>query len=503
LAKVVLTFDRTMASNYHGLMFLGFSACLPQGTLPDWFFYSVFTPTARTYDDGKMVNANYGSRKIEAALLANGFKRDDVVIVHPDHIDKFVTEETKIVGLTVIDPLGIGPATSTFTKLWGGEGRMAVKLRKLLNSKSIKKHKPTIVAGGPGSWQLSNFPEKRVDLGIDYVVIGEGDITAPKLFNKILNNESDIETISYGEVATEKDIPDIVGGSTIGTVEITRGCARSCAFCVPTLKKVRSMPVENILKEAAVNVEAGNTGVILHAEDVLLYKSDGLKVNSEAVVDLFTQVKNSPGINWVGASHASLSSIASAPEAIEGMSKILGYDGKKGSSHGFFEVGIESGSPRIIKKHMNGKAYPFKADQWPDVVRDGFKVCHENHFINSGTLILGLPDEQPEDIQMTIDLVKTLKPYKSLLVPLLFAPMETSRLEYAKSLTKEELTTLHHELITTCWEHNLEWLPEIWNDYSHKSSPVLRTVINAMMKLGTPYVRRKMYASARRNGVDI
>ncbi len=500
--KIVLTFDRTMASNYHGLMFLGFSACLPQGTLPDWFFYPVFTPNAAANKDGTMIHANYGSRKIEAALLANGFNREDVAVIHPDHIDKAVDEDTKIIGISAIDPLGIGPATSTFVELWGGEGRMAVKLRELLNRKCIKKYRPKVVVGGPGSWQLSIKPERRKELGIDHVVIGEGDVTAPKLFRDILNNKKDIDTIITGEVALDGDIHDIVGGSTIGTIEITRGCARSCAFCVPTLKKVRSMPLENILNETKVNIDAGNTGVILHAEDVLLYKSDGLKVNSKAVVDLFTKVRNAPGVNWVGASHAALSSVASAPDAVEGMSKALGY-GKKGGPTGFFEVGIETGSPRLIKKHMNGKVYPYKAEEWPDVVRKGFEVCHNNFYTNSGTLILGLPDEKPEDIQLTIDLVKTLKPYKSILVPLLFAPMETSRLEYATGLAKEELSPLHHELITRCWEHNLHWLPEIWNDYSVDSHFLLRGIINSMMKFGTPVVRKKMYRNARMHGANI
>ena len=70
--KIVLTCDRTMASNYHGNMFFGFSACLPQGTLPDWFYYPVFCPSGRTDPEGRLIQANYGTRKIEAALLAGG-----------------------------------------------------------------------------------------------------------------------------------------------------------------------------------------------------------------------------------------------------------------------------------------------------------------------------------------------------------------------------------------------------------------------------------------------
>ena len=69
-SKVVLTCDRTMASVYHDNPFFGFSACLPQGTLPDWFYYPVFCPSGPADKEGKLLFANYGMRKVEAALLA-------------------------------------------------------------------------------------------------------------------------------------------------------------------------------------------------------------------------------------------------------------------------------------------------------------------------------------------------------------------------------------------------------------------------------------------------
>ena len=41
-----------MASTYNGNMFFGFSACLPQGVLPDWFYYPVFCPSGPADEDG-------------------------------------------------------------------------------------------------------------------------------------------------------------------------------------------------------------------------------------------------------------------------------------------------------------------------------------------------------------------------------------------------------------------------------------------------------------------
>jgi hypothetical protein len=34
-------------------------------------------------------------------------------------------------------------------------------------------------------------------------------------------------------------------------------------------------------------------------------------------------------------------------------------------------IGLESGSVRIFKQYMKGKAYPYRPEQWPDVVLKG------------------------------------------------------------------------------------------------------------------------------------
>ena len=119
--KIVLTCDRTMASQYHHNMFFGFSACLPEGVLPDWFYYPVFCPSGAVDKNGALIYANYGMRKIEAAVLSSGFNRDEVIVAHPDFLDKAISAETRILSISANDPLGMGPATSTFVELWGGE----------------------------------------------------------------------------------------------------------------------------------------------------------------------------------------------------------------------------------------------------------------------------------------------------------------------------------------------------------------------------------------------
>ncbi len=488
--KIVLVADRTMSSDYHGSLFYGFSACFPQGTFPDWFFYRVFCPKGAANSDGSLKFANCGTRKVESALLESGFTKNDVILAHPDYIDELVSEETKVLSISSNDPLGIGPATSTFTKLFGGEGRMAVKLRELLQSPSIKKHKPKIFLGGPGAWQLRANPDRRKGLGIDCVVVGDGEITAPVLFKKALNNE-DIPEIADGIVLDGNKFFSIKGPTITGLIEATRGCARSCKFCVPSLKKVRSTSISVLKDEVKVNLDAGQRGVILHGEDILLYRSDGLNVNSDALINLFKEIYNIPGVKWVSASHASLSSAVSSPQTIEKISKILEL-GTELHPTKSFQVGIETGSSKLIGMHMKGKAYPFKPEDWPDVVREGFKIFTSNHIIPCSTIILGLPGETDNDIQQTLDLVKSLRPYKSIIVPIIFTAMQTTKLENEKSIQKEELTPLHWELMLASWQHNFYWFPDIYKTYGRENPLLLKAVINFLIKGGEYYVLKKI-----------
>jgi len=499
--KVVLTCDRTMASNYHGNMFFGFSACIPQGKLPDWFYYPVFCPSGEADKEGRLVRANYGTRKIEAALLANGFGREDVILAHPDRLDQVISDETRILSISANDPLGIGPATSTFVELWGGEGRMAVKLRELLGHPSVKKYKPTVVLGGPGAWQMALYPERRKALGIDCVVMGEGEVTAPKVFKSIIENKSELPEVIQGEWAQDDDIADIQGGTICGIIEATRGCARSCAFCVPSLKKVRSRPIENILNEVRVTLEAGNRGIILHGEDIFLYCSDGLKINGDAVADLFEKVYHTEGVKWVSASHASLSSVMNSPGTVKAISRILELGTDKHPTKAF-QVGIETGSAKLIRKHMKGKVYPFDAEEWPEVVRGAFHLLHENHIVGCATIILGLPGEEQDDVQMTIDLIRSLKDCQSLVVPLLFTPMETTRLEYAKPFLRKDLTGKHYELLQVCWNHNLNWFPALWANYRRDNSLFMKLLVNSLITLGTPFIRHSVNRMTRKKGVQ-
>ena len=465
--KVVLTADRTLMSEYNGLIFLGFSACIPKGLIPDWLYYSMFCPSVETNKDGSVKHAPCGIRKIEAVLLNNGFKREEVVVAHPNHLNKVIGHNTKILGITENDPRGLGPATSTFVQVLGGDGYMKLKFKEILNNRAVKRHKPKIIVGGPGAWQLEDDSVRR-EIGLDCVVVGEGEKVLNSIIQKAIDGDQ-LPGLVYGEVVEEDEIPVIKESTIDGIVEVSRGCGRGCAFCVPTLQQYRCLSIEHILEEVKVNLRAGRRP-LLHAEDVLGYKARAFNVNKEAVISLFRTVMNYPGVDSIALSHFALSSVADAPEVIEELSRVIGLTGKHGSWLSG-QTGLETGSPRLIRTHMRGKCKPFSSEDWPQVVVDAFQILADNFWVPVATLIIGLPGETDDDVELTIELLARLKCFKSLLVPLFFVS-EGGLASKTKSFMVEDITRKQSELFLKAWMHNLEWAELFLREYFLYNNPL-------------------------------
>lgn len=137
MARVILTSDSTLMSEYNGNEFLGFAACSP-ALMPEWLYKKILCPPVKSNGSGAVV-ANCGTRKIEAALLENGFKEKDVMVVRPQDISRAVTQETRAIGITTNDPLGLGPASTTFSDLIGSRTYSALAFEKLLRSPAIRR----------------------------------------------------------------------------------------------------------------------------------------------------------------------------------------------------------------------------------------------------------------------------------------------------------------------------------------------------------------------------
>ncbi|MHC1636181.1 MAG: B12-binding domain-containing radical SAM protein [Candidatus Methanospirareceae archaeon] len=484
-AKIVLTADKTLMSDYGGCEFLGFAACAPTW-IPERLYERIFCPPVPL--EGVAAKfAPYGLRKIEAALIENGFSEDEVIVTRPDVLDKVIDEDTKVIGISTNDPLGLGPASSTFVDLAGKESFTALSFRRLLSNPLIRKYRLKVIVGGPGAWQLED-ERIRTKMGIDCVLIGEGEITAPQIFKKAVEDE-ELPRFAYGEVVPLEAIPLIRGATINGIVEIARGCGRGCKFCNPTMLRYRCIPVERILKEVNLNINSGARSILLHAEDVLRYKAEGVKPKEEEVIKLFRAVKDAIGGRniEIAISHFAISSVVAAPSLISSISHIL----EVGSGEFPWisgQTGIESGSERIIDRYMKGKAKPFKPEEWFDVVIEAHEILKENKWVPCSTLIMGLPGEEAGDVMRTIELVENLRSYKSFIVPLFFVPIGS--LDKESFFSMKYFLSEHWMLLATCIKHNFRWIYKLEEEYFYKNG-VEKWKAGAI-KLLTRYAERKL-----------
>jgi radical SAM superfamily enzyme YgiQ (UPF0313 family) len=452
--KIVLTADATLMSDYRHNEFLGFGTCAPPNFIPDWLFKWLFFPPIKTKND-KPVVAPYGLRKIEAQLLSEGF---DVLTVAPTNLDKHLNE-AKVLGVHVMDPFGLGPASSTFAFILKKEPFLAQYFRVLMSTpeiKKAKKHGLKIIVGGPGSWQFRYRQGFVEQYGIDCVVEGEAEKVIGKIVQTVLDGE-DLPKFSgsgIDEAPSVDEIPDIVNPSVNGLVEVGRGCCRGCKFCSVTLRPLRWYPYEKIMREVDVNVSGGITrGVVLHAEDVMLYGSRNTLPDEEKLVKLHEMVvKKCDGVSW---SHCSLASVASKPKLFSEVAEIILQKQPWWGA----EIGIETGSPRLAQKIMPAKAHPFKSDEWPDVVRTGMGLMHDNKLVPAATLIVGAPEEREEDVIRTIELVDDLRDFRSLIVPLFFVPL--GKLKDQDWFKDTQISEVREELLVRCMEHDFYWVGDL------------------------------------------
>lgn len=450
MVKIVLTADRTLMSEYNKHIFMGFAACAPR-LIPSWLYTKIFCPPVEDDGNSRARYGHCGQRKIEAALLNNGFTDNDVAVVSPEKLNKVVDKETQVLCITTHDPLGLGPASTTFSDLAGIEPFTSFYFRRLINNPVIRRYGLKVIVGGSGAWQLT---DERImaKFGIDCVVVGEGERTAVKIIEKALNGKK-LPFFVQGEVVPLDEIPVIKNPTLNGIVEICRGCGRGCRFCTPTMLNFRCFPIEKILEEIRLNVDAGN-GAVFHAEDVLRYNADDFIPNEEEVFRLFNEAKKIAG-NRISFSHFAHASVASKPGLIERLSELLEVGSKE---YPFIsgQVGIETGSTRIVSKYTKGKAKPFKPEEWPEMIIESHKILSDNIWVPAETVIMGLPGEKPEDIQKTIDLIHNLSEYKSLIVPLCFVPI--GNLQGKRFFRTKDAKPEHWQLLATCLNHDFKWI---------------------------------------------
>ncbi len=256
---------------------------------------------------------------------------------------------------------------------------------------------------------------------VDYVVRGEGELTAVDLLEGLKENGhfqaekvpgiswrdretgiirhnaprpfiSDLDRLPYplreanwrksGRIQAYNDIDY--------PVVTTRGCPYGCKFCdvrVIAGRKFRARSVENTIREIELLVSRYGATEVLVTDDIVNFDSQRLIQICDRLIE-----RNLPVMAWVmgRADH-----LIACPESAEKMASA-------GVRTMF--LGIESPQKRVLKAYRKG------GESSSEVSERAVKLLRENGIETWGAFMIGEPGETKEDIEATLDYAKYLNP---------------------------------------------------------------------------------------------
>ncbi|MGB4362371.1 MAG: methyl-coenzyme M reductase glutamine C-methyltransferase [Methanothermobacter tenebrarum] len=267
------------------------------------------------------------------------------------------------------------------------------------------------VLGGP----VSTNPQLIFKhLNVDLVVKGEAEGKIDKIMEYL---EGKREKTSIPGVAFKKDdelintpssredsikhplplIPSDISNENIRGanvyIETHRGCVGNCTFCqVPCFfgRRVRSRSIEDIIKEVKEFTRRGAKRIAISGGTGTLYGSRKFKdVDEDAFITLLEKVSE-----ITGPMNLTIPDIRVDLVTDNILEAIRRY------TNGWIYYGIESGSPRILKKMKKGISIDDIFEAVEMARRHGVKVA--------GSFIVGYPGEEEEDFQATLEIADEL-----------------------------------------------------------------------------------------------
>jgi radical SAM superfamily enzyme YgiQ (UPF0313 family) len=419
-----------------------------------------------TNPDGSAKYVPNGLRVVEA-LLCRRCPPEDIAVCCPDELDRFVGDETRVVGIHAHNPLGITFATDVYARLYGRtcEPINAYEFRRLIQHPAIQSLRPglKVIVGGPGAWQIEHL-NLQDQWGIDCLVHGEAEEVVAGLFEAASRGDAIPRRIECKSPPLES-IPYGLNRSTFGVVEITRGCGRGCQFCSVALRDGKSIPLPHIVENVRTQVAQGADTITLTTEDLFLYEQGKkFQTNIPALRRLFEGVAGVPGVRHISLTHGTMAPVVLQPEIVEELHLAVdkSVNQHPASTHpdqryAMMFVGLETGSVRLFKQFMKGKSYPYRPEQWPDVILKGMEIMNRGNWFPMCTFIVGLPGETDADVRESLDLLHALKNARWCVIPTLFVPLEATRLEAKEGAKIARLTDLQWEFFFTCWRYNVDF----------------------------------------------
>ncbi|HEY7442685.1 MAG TPA: hypothetical protein VH701_09725 [Vicinamibacterales bacterium] len=439
-------------------------------------------------EDGSARMMPAGARLLEISLLRR-YSPDDIACCYPADLHRFVGPRTRVVAVSTHNPLGVTFAAGVYTSIFGSSKQPinAHYARELFATIKANPHRSTfkVIVGGSGGWQIIQT-NAYDELSVDCVVEGRSESAQTlEIFEKAIRGEALPRQI---DVLHPKDREGILfpdKRTTFGVVEMTTGCGRRCQFCVPDLNPQIDLPKDKIMAAVRANVREGNRQISLATEDMFIWGQVHTDTpfyfpNREALLGLYSDIVNTPGVEQHVLSHATIAPAVVDPLLIEKLSDMLLPKSPIRipllSTHPEKRalvplIGLETGSVRMAKQIMPSKGVPFPIEDWPSVFIRGLEVLNRNNWFPAVTLIVGNPGETDEDNLATLDLIYEVerRGLFAFFIPSIFTPLHDTRMEQKQGVTEtRQLTPLQWQLMMKCWKMNLRpgqnswWGPTAW-----------------------------------------
>lgn len=186
----------------------------------------------------------------------------------------------------------------------------------------------------------------------------------------------------------------VTTGGHFAYLKIAEGCNKRCTYCIiPKVRgNYRSVPIENLLREASKLAEGGVKELILVAQETTLYGVD--LYGEKSLPKLLHELAQIPGIYWIRILYC-------YPEEItEDLIQVIKEEPKVCN---YLDIPIQHASDRILRRMGR------KTDQ-ADLRRIIGKLREEIPDIClRTTLITGFPGETQEDFEELLDFVDEME----------------------------------------------------------------------------------------------
>lgn len=183
-------------------------------------------------------------------------------------------------------------------------------------------------------------------------------------------------------------------GGHYAYLKIAEGCSRRCAYCViPKVRgPYRSVPMEDLLKEAGSLAADGVRELILVAQETTLYGID--LYGRKMLPELLRKLSETEGIEWIRLLYCYPEEITDELiEAIRCLPKVVPY----------LDMPIQHASDRILKRmgrRTNREEITGRIRKLRERV-PGITI--------RTTMLVGFPGETEEDFQTLLDFVKEIR----------------------------------------------------------------------------------------------